>query len=146
MRKSGARLLLVGVRCDVVELERREQSRGDRPLGLARRSLHACHANGLPYDVELNTDQQPTEESAAAIVTALRDLTQQPELAPTSAPALTHRSGTELLGMLTTGAVSSIDLLETFLARVDAKNGAVNALVVLLQLAIELPYIFSVFY
>ena len=122
------RVLLVGVRCAEEELARREAQRGDRPAGLARRSLEACHANGLPYDVELNTDQQPTEDSVAAIVTALQALT-QPELV--AAAPLTHRTGTELLGMLKAGAVSSSELLEAFLTRVAAKNGAVNAVVVL---------------
>ena len=127
--KAGARLLLVGVRCDVAELERREAQRGDRPLGLARRSLDACHAHGLRYDVELNTDQQPTEDSVAAIIAAL--LRAEPAPAPTSTPPLTHRSGTELVGLLRTGAVTSAELLEAFLARVAAKNASVNAVVVL---------------
>lgn len=133
VEKSGARVLLVGVRCEVEELERREQQRGDRPKGLARRSLTACHAHGLPYDVELNTDQQPTEDSVAAIVAALQARTQpEPAAAPAlAAPPLTHRSGTELLSLLKEGAVTSTELLEAFLARVSAKNDAVNAIVVL---------------
>jgi chloramphenicol 3-O-phosphotransferase len=74
VKASGSRLLLVGVHCADAELERREQQRGDRPAGLARRSLVACHTHGLPYHIEVNTDHQPTEESVAAITTTLRAL------------------------------------------------------------------------
>ncbi len=136
VQASGARLLLVGVRCAVDELDRREQQRGDRPRGLARRSLVACHAHGLEYAVEVYTDQQSTEDSIAAIVAALESqINQQDQPSPTAvaptAPPLTHRSATELLQLLKIGAVTSRQLLEAFLSRVDAKNGVVNAVVVL---------------
>lgn len=130
VQASGARLLLVGVRCDVEELERREQRRGDRPRGLARRSLAACHAHGLRYDVELSSDQQTTEESVASIVAALQHLTNEQHPLE-SGPPLTHRSATDLLRLLKTGVVSSRELLEAFLSRVAAKNDAVNAIAVL---------------
>ena len=76
IRDAGAHILLVGVFCSVEELERREASRGDgglegRPLGLARRSNELCHSHGLDYDVIVRTDEQTTEESVDAIVTAL---------------------------------------------------------------------------
>ena len=132
VRRSNARLLLVGVRCEDEELERREKQRGDRHPGLARRSAVACHAHGLEYDLELRTDLQPTEESVSAIVTALQALQQQDAPPPSeSATPLTHRSGSELLAMLREGTVTSAELLEAFLARVDERNGAVNAVVVL---------------
>ena len=76
---SGARIFSVGVYCSVQELERREASRADgelegRPLGLARRSNELCHSHGIEYDVTVWTDQQTTEESVDAIVTALYSL------------------------------------------------------------------------
>lgn len=137
VQAAGASMLLVGVRCDVEELNRREQQRGDRPRGLASRSLVACHAHGLHYDVELNTDQQSTQDSVADIIAALQMLKgqQQKQPGPTAAastePPLTHRSATELLQLLKTGAISSRELLETFISRVAAKNDTVNAVVVL---------------
>jgi Asp-tRNA(Asn)/Glu-tRNA(Gln) amidotransferase A subunit family amidase len=42
---------------------------------------------------------------------------------------LTHRTATDLLPLLASGAVSSVALLEAFLARVEAVNPAVNAVV-----------------
>ena len=76
LRNAGARTFLVGVFCSVVEMERRESSRGDggvegRPLGLARRSDELCHAHNLDYDVTVTTDQQTTDESVDAIVAAM---------------------------------------------------------------------------
>ncbi|MER6345335.1 chloramphenicol phosphotransferase CPT family protein [Streptomyces sp. NPDC001595] len=47
-------VVLVGVRCSLEELERRELARDDRPLGLAARQLQQVHAHGL-YDLECDT-------------------------------------------------------------------------------------------
>jgi len=47
-------VVLVGVRCPLPELERREQARGDRPVGLAARQIDRVHAHGS-YDVECDT-------------------------------------------------------------------------------------------
>ncbi|WP_269858322.1 chloramphenicol phosphotransferase CPT family protein [Streptomyces sp. RPT161] len=47
-------VVLVGVRCPLPELERREQARGDRPLGLAARQIGQVHAHGV-YDIECDT-------------------------------------------------------------------------------------------
>jgi chloramphenicol 3-O phosphotransferase len=47
-------VVLVGVRCPLPELERREQARGDRPPGLAARQIDQVHAHGV-YDIECDT-------------------------------------------------------------------------------------------
>jgi chloramphenicol 3-O-phosphotransferase len=152
VKRSGARLLLVGVHCTDSELEQRELKRGDRPRGLARRSSMTCHSHGLVYAVKVQTDQDSTDDSVAAIVTALQhlqgdDVQQQlasstaatttaapatpPAIQPMTSLPLVHRSGTELIALLHTGAVSATQLLEAFLARAHAANPAVNAIVVL---------------
>ncbi|MEH0573918.1 MULTISPECIES: AAA family ATPase [Streptomyces] len=51
---TPADVVLVGVRCPLPELERREQKRGDRPPGLAARQIAQVHAHGL-YDIECDT-------------------------------------------------------------------------------------------
>ena len=76
LRESNARVFTVGVFCSLAELERRESARGDggiqgRPLGLARRSKELCHSHGLTYDVEVNSDREPTAASIERIVAAL---------------------------------------------------------------------------
>ena len=53
-------VVLVGVRCSLEELDRRERERGDRPAGLAARQYHRVHAHGR-YDLECDT----TTDSAA---------------------------------------------------------------------------------
>ncbi|UWW92684.1 AAA family ATPase [Streptomyces murinus] len=47
-------VVLVGVRCSLEELRRREQARGDRPEGLAARQFELVHAHGV-YDIECDT-------------------------------------------------------------------------------------------
>lgn len=49
-------VVLVGVRCPLEELERRERARGDRPSGLAARQLEQVHVHGV-YDVECDTSR-----------------------------------------------------------------------------------------
>ncbi|MEU9098596.1 AAA family ATPase [Streptomyces sp. NPDC048361] len=51
---APADVVLVGVRCPLPELERRERERGDRPPGLAARQMAQVHAHGL-YDIECDT-------------------------------------------------------------------------------------------
>ncbi|GAA2463422.1 chloramphenicol phosphotransferase CPT family protein [Streptomyces macrosporus] len=51
---SAREVVLVGVRCSLEELQRREQARGDRPVGLAARQFQRIHAHGL-YDFECDT-------------------------------------------------------------------------------------------
>jgi len=48
------RVVLVGIRCALPELERRELVRGDRPPGLAARQIEQVHAHGA-YDVEVDS-------------------------------------------------------------------------------------------
>ena len=49
------RVLFVGVRTSLAELNRREAARGDRPVGSAEADYHAVHT-GLRYDLELDTE------------------------------------------------------------------------------------------
>jgi chloramphenicol 3-O phosphotransferase len=71
-------VVLVGVRCPLQELVRREQQRGDRPQGLAARQFGQVHAHDL-YDVECDT----AASSAADCARQIRDfLPRQP--APTA--------------------------------------------------------------
>lgn len=60
------RVVLVGVRCPLEELERRERDRGDRPLGLAARQIEQVHAHGT-YDIECDTTTADPQECAQQI-------------------------------------------------------------------------------
>jgi len=57
---------LVGVRCSLPELERREQARGDRQAGLAREQYETIHADVL-YDIEVDTSLLSVNECALQI-------------------------------------------------------------------------------
>ncbi|MFJ4468717.1 chloramphenicol phosphotransferase CPT family protein [Streptomyces sp. NPDC089424] len=59
-------VVLVGVRCPVDELERRERERGDRPPGLAAAQLKQVHAHGV-YDLECDTGASDAAECARRI-------------------------------------------------------------------------------
>ncbi|MBQ0825693.1 chloramphenicol phosphotransferase CPT family protein [Streptomyces tagetis] len=59
-------VVLVGVRCSLEELERRERARGDRPAGLAARQYGRVHAHGL-YDIECDTTTADARECARRI-------------------------------------------------------------------------------
>ncbi|MGW9175905.1 chloramphenicol phosphotransferase CPT family protein [Streptomyces decoyicus] len=59
-------VVLVGVRCPLQELERREIRRGDRPVGLAARQWDQVHAHGL-YDIECDTAATSAEDCARQI-------------------------------------------------------------------------------
>lgn len=59
-------VVLVGVRCPLQELERRETQRGDRPVGLAARQWDQVHAHGL-YDIECDTAAAGAEDCARQI-------------------------------------------------------------------------------
>ena len=64
------RVVLVGVRCDVDELRRRERARGDRRIGVAERQLTYVHASveGLcRYDLEVDTTHTSAAECAQQI-------------------------------------------------------------------------------
>ena len=71
IESSGARVLLVGLHAPDDVLEERELRRGDRHPGLARRSRLWVHSHGIPYEIELHTDRQSTEDSVDALVVAL---------------------------------------------------------------------------
>ncbi|MEV7468110.1 AAA family ATPase [Streptomyces kronopolitis] len=59
-------VVLVGVRCPLAELERREQARGDRPPGLAARQFPRVHAHGV-YDIECDTGSTSALDCARQI-------------------------------------------------------------------------------
>lgn len=65
-------MFIVGVHCALPELERRERQRGDRLIGQARGQYARVHL-GMHYDLEIDTTQAPPHESAARIVSALKD-------------------------------------------------------------------------
>ncbi len=63
---DGLDALCVGVYCPLEELERREAARGDRPSGYARSQVERVHTHA-PYDAEINTATQSTEEAIGVI-------------------------------------------------------------------------------
>lgn len=58
---------LVGVRCDLTVLEKREQERKDRTWGQARLQNGKVHAHGV-YDFELDSGKNSVEENVIQIV------------------------------------------------------------------------------
>lgn len=65
----GPTRFVVGLRCSVEVLERREATRPTR-RGLAARQASEVHAH-LRYDLEVDTEKQSSERCAANIVAAL---------------------------------------------------------------------------
>lgn len=63
-------VVFVAVRCETRELERREQLRRDRPIGLATAQLEATHSHGH-YDIEVDTTVQSAAQCAQQIATWL---------------------------------------------------------------------------
>ncbi|MFK4228012.1 chloramphenicol phosphotransferase CPT family protein, partial [Streptomyces sp. NPDC019890] len=59
-------VLFVGVHCPLDELTRREQGRGDRPLGLAADQYDLVHRHG-DYDLECDTSMASPRECAERI-------------------------------------------------------------------------------
>ncbi|WP_397399123.1 chloramphenicol phosphotransferase CPT family protein [Phenylobacterium sp.] len=80
----GRDVFLVGVQCDLAELQRRELDRGDRGVGQALWQHERVHAQG-PYDLELDTTSMSPDQCAEAILSALKArrhgsvLTSQPQ-------------------------------------------------------------------
>ena len=68
---EGIPLFLVGLRCCIEELERREKNRGNRKLGLAKWQNDIVHSN-IDYDLEIDTEQMLASAAASAIITAVR--------------------------------------------------------------------------
>ncbi|MFC9280536.1 AAA family ATPase [Streptomyces collinus] len=64
--------VLVGVRCPLPELERRERERGDRQPGLAAMQYAVVHAHG-PHDLDVDTALLSPEECALRIRDLLAD-------------------------------------------------------------------------
>lgn len=60
-------VLFVGVHCPLGELERREQSRGDRYIGQGKKQLEFVHQNTM-YDIEVDTFLENIESCANRIV------------------------------------------------------------------------------
>ncbi len=67
---AGLDVLLVGVRCDLAELQRRELARGDRGIGQAQSQHKTVHGYG-PYDIEVDTTATTTADCVAAILAHL---------------------------------------------------------------------------
>jgi chloramphenicol 3-O-phosphotransferase len=78
-REDLARLLndldvfLVGVHCDLAEIDRRERSRGDRRIGEGRSHVEAdlIHTFG-PYDLEIDTTNTIPSVLAESVLAAWR--------------------------------------------------------------------------
>ena len=67
---ADASVLLVGVKCTLEEIERREAARGNRVPGSGRIQYERVHA-GQSYDLEVDTSQLTTEECAVKIAEAI---------------------------------------------------------------------------
>jgi chloramphenicol 3-O-phosphotransferase len=70
--------ILVGLYCDVTELERREGARGDRPRGLASGQAERVHGF-CRYDLRLDTDRTSVDECVRVVETRLRFPPQPPQ-------------------------------------------------------------------
>lgn len=69
---AGYRVLLVGVHCNLAELNRREQLRRNRPAGLAAWELTRVHQE-ISYDLEINTEGISPEDNAKLIYKHIQD-------------------------------------------------------------------------
>ena len=63
---EGLDVLLVGVRCSLAEVERRERKRGLRVLGLASEQYRRVHQHAM-YDVEVDTEANTPTQCAEQI-------------------------------------------------------------------------------
>lgn len=70
-RLAGHDFRVVGLTAPLEVIERREQARGDRTLGLARWQHDKVHA-GMAYDLELDTALAPPDALAALVKAAFR--------------------------------------------------------------------------
>jgi chloramphenicol 3-O phosphotransferase len=61
-------IFFIGVHCPLEELERREEKRGDRPIGGARKDFEIIHAFNR-YDMELDATLSP-EQNIELVLTA----------------------------------------------------------------------------
>jgi chloramphenicol 3-O phosphotransferase len=63
---AGHDVWMIGLHCDLPELERREIARGDRRIGQARGQFDLVH-HGMRYDLELDTTNRSADDLASAI-------------------------------------------------------------------------------
>ncbi|WP_345558535.1 chloramphenicol phosphotransferase CPT family protein [Nonomuraea rosea] len=70
---AGFDVFLVGVHCDLAEIDRRERVRGDRRIGEGRGHVEVdgIHMFG-PYDYEVDTTKGVSAELAESVLTAWR--------------------------------------------------------------------------
>ena len=75
---DGPDVFLVGVHCDLAEIDRRERDRGDRRTGEGRSHVETglIHTFG-PYDFEVDTTNTVPSAVAAAVLAAWRADTRQ---------------------------------------------------------------------
>lgn len=69
---EGLDAWLVGVRCSLDEVNRRERARSGRFPGTAASHFHEVHAHGVPYDLEVDTSHATPRACADLIVARLR--------------------------------------------------------------------------
>jgi chloramphenicol 3-O phosphotransferase len=74
---NGRQPIMVGVHCDLADLEQRELARGDRKIGLAKWQFDLVH-QGKNYDIEINTSHLATEVAAKYIAEQIRVRAQPP--------------------------------------------------------------------
>jgi len=67
----GYPVVLVGVHCSLSELEKREQSRGDRRSGLAKSQLQFVHQQKENYTVEVDTSCDSLSSCVQKILSSL---------------------------------------------------------------------------
>ncbi len=63
---AGLPVYLVGVKCDLPQLQQREARRNDRPLGLAESQM-SMH-DGVIYDFEIDTSKTSPQDCAQAVL------------------------------------------------------------------------------
>lgn len=68
----GYPVVLVGVHCRILELEEREQSRGDRRSGLAKSQLQFVHQQRENYTVEVDTSVDSLSSCVQQILNSLK--------------------------------------------------------------------------
>lgn len=68
---ADSRIFLVGVICDIKELERRELVRGDRSIGMARTQAEEMHIN-VDYDLHIDTTKTTAIENAEIVMRGIR--------------------------------------------------------------------------
>ncbi|TYR77335.1 AAA family ATPase [Rossellomorea vietnamensis] len=67
-------VLFVGVHCPAIELERREMTRRDRPLGQACGQLSYVHQQQEEYDIEIDTNNDDLEKAVQLIKERMENL------------------------------------------------------------------------